>query len=93
MLPLGMRQTKPLCCAVLCCVRGCVQTLEENQLFIEATSECQNQRKLGDCLKYLQRLHQNLLFLAAVGDCLPPPPPQPPPDAGAPQEPNNADAR
>ena len=50
------------------------QTLEENQLLIEATVESQNQGKLDDCAQYLQLLHQNLLFLAAVGDCLPPPP-------------------
>ena len=45
--------------------------------------ESQNQGKLDDCAQYLQLLHQNLLFLAAVGDCLPPPPepvrPPPPP--------------
>ena len=51
------------------------QTLEENQLFIQATVENQNQGKLDDCVQYLQLLHQNLLFLAAVGDCLPPPQP------------------
>ena len=51
------------------------QTLEENQLFIQATVENQNQGKLDDCVQYLQLLHQNLLFLAAVGDCLPPPAP------------------
>ena len=51
--------------------------MDENQLFIQATFENQNQGKLDDCVQYIQLLHQNLLFLAAVGDCLPAPP-QPP---------------
>lgn len=41
--------------------------------------ENQNQGKLDDCVQYLQLLHQNLLFLAAVGDCLAPPAPPAPP--------------
>jgi hypothetical protein len=44
------------------------QYLDENQLLIQAIVDNHNTGRYEDCVKYQEKLHQNLLFLSSLAD-------------------------